>query len=86
MKKNELQNIRKKETLDLEKLVKDKKKEIVVTYAKMKVGQEKNLKKIKNLKRDVSQILTIIREMEILKQSKKVKPARSATHSVAGRE
>lgn len=71
MKKKELQELRIKKIAELRKLLSKKKKEAEVTYGKMKAGQEKNLKKAKNLKRDIAQILTLIREKQFLEEEKK---------------
>lgn len=68
MKKKDLTDLRNKKTNELEKLLAKKRNELVNTYAKIKAGQEKNLKKAKNIRRDVAQILTIIREKELLEQ------------------
>jgi ribosomal protein L29 len=67
MKKKELKSIRAKEEKEIKKILDDKRKSAVELYAKMKVGQEKNLRKVKMLRRDISQILTILREKEIKK-------------------
>jgi ribosomal protein L29 len=66
MKKKDLQNIRTKKIKTLEKLVGEKKLELVKIRLAMKVGKEKNLKKAKNLRREIAQILTIIREKELI--------------------
>lgn len=71
MKKKELQEIRNKKMAELEKLVSKKRQEVAVLQAKVKAGQEKNLKKAKNLRREIAQILTLIREKEILKREEK---------------
>lgn len=71
MKKKELQELRIKKMAELRKLLSKRKKEADVTYGKMKAGQEKNLKKAKNLKRDIAQILTLIREKQFLEEEKK---------------
>lgn len=71
MKKKELTDLRNKKTNELEKLLSKKRNELINTYAKIKAGQEKNLKKAKNIRRDVAQILTIIREKELLKKETK---------------
>jgi ribosomal protein L29 len=71
MKKKDLTDLRNKKINELEKLVSKKRNELINTYAKIKAGQEKNLKKAKNIRRDVAQILTIIREKELLKKETK---------------
>ena len=69
MKKKELVAVRSKNNLELKIQVSKRKIELVGLYAKMKAGQEKNLKKVKNLKRDLAQLLTVIREKELLEES-----------------
>ena len=65
MKKKEYQDLKIKAYQDLNKLLKDKRLEFRKTKVDLKVSREKNLKKVKNLRRDIAQILTIIREKEI---------------------
>ena len=62
MKKKDLKDIRTKKIAELDKLVIKKKQESVMASAKMKTGQEKKIKKVKNLKHEIAQIMTIIRE------------------------
>ncbi len=71
MKKKDLKGLQAKEAGELRKLVSEKKEEVDITYTKVKAGQEKNLKKIKGLKKEIAQILTIIREKEIKASLKK---------------
>ena len=71
MKKKDLTDLRNKKINELEKLLSKKRNELINTYAKIKAGQEKDLKKAKNIRRDVAQILTIIREKELLKKETK---------------
>lgn len=71
MKKTELKTLRGKKLEELKKLSKEKKFEIVKTLAKMASGQEKNLKKAKNLKKNLAQIETIVKEMEIVNKLQK---------------
>jgi ribosomal protein L29 len=70
MKKKELEGLRNKKIDELKKLVDKKRQEKLLVYSKMKAGQEKNLKKVKNLRCDIAQILTIIREKELMEQGK----------------
>jgi ribosomal protein L29 len=69
MKKKDLTDLRNKKINELEKLLSKKRNELINTYAKIKAGQEKNLKKAKNIRRDVAQILTIIREKGCVNQN-----------------
>ncbi len=71
MKKKDLTDLRNKKVSELEKLLSKKRNELINTYAKIKAGQEKNLKKAKNMRRDIAQILTIIREKELLEKETK---------------
>ena len=71
MKKTELKTLRGKKIEELKKLSKERKLEIVKVLAKMAAGQEKNLKKAKNLKKNLAQTETIIREMEIVNKLQK---------------
>ncbi|OGM29580.1 50S ribosomal protein L29 [Candidatus Woesebacteria bacterium RIFCSPHIGHO2_01_FULL_44_10] len=64
MKKLELTKLREKSIKELEKQVEKIKLQKALTEAKMAVGKEKNLKAVAGLKRDIAQILTIIKEKE----------------------
>ncbi len=66
MKKKDLQELRKKEIPELKNLAEEKRLEIERVRAEIVSGREKNLKKVKNLRRDLAQILTLIKEKEIL--------------------
>jgi ribosomal protein L29 len=66
MKKKDLQLIRNKSLPELLSLVKSKRKELALSYVKIKSGKIKNTSVLKNLKREISQILTLIKEKEIL--------------------
>lgn len=70
MKKNDLNNMRKKKKEDIEKTLVKKLEELEKTKMDMSLGQESNLKKVKMLKKDVAQLKTLIREKEIVKASK----------------
>ena len=66
MKKKDLQSLRSKSIKELRKMAFDKKLEASEAFVKIKSGQEKNLKKVKNLRTDIAQILTAIKEKEIM--------------------
>ena len=68
MKKNELQGLRTKGQEEAKKLLSDKKVELAKVKANLKSSSEKNLKKAKNLSRDIAQISTIVREKELTEQ------------------
>ena len=71
MKKKELENIREKSTVELKRTVLAAKKEISLAYAKIKAGQEKNTSQVKKLKHKLAQVLTVIREKEIMAKEEK---------------
>jgi len=71
VKKKEFNELKGKEIEDLKKTVKTKKAELAKLGPKVIAGEEKNLKKAANLRREVAQILTLIREKEILKAEEK---------------
>ncbi|MFV1917271.1 MAG: 50S ribosomal protein L29 [Patescibacteria group bacterium] len=70
MKKNDLNKQRSKSLKELGKLVEDKKLDLIKTKAKTVASREKNLKKAKNLKHDIAQILTIIKESQLVEKEK----------------
>jgi ribosomal protein L29 len=71
MKKKDLQDLRNKKIIELDKIVAKKRQESILAHAKMKTGQEKKIKKVKNLRREIAQVLTIIREKQILEEEEK---------------
>lgn len=71
MKKKDLQDLRSKKIVELDKIVVKKRQESVIAHAKMNTGQEKKIKKVKNLRHEIAQILTIIREKQILGEEEK---------------
>lgn len=79
MKKKELKSLRIKKNEDLAKMVADKKKEATETYAKMRAGKEKNLKRVKYLKKEIAQILTIMKEKEFSEEEKKKEEPKKET-------
>ncbi|OGM02792.1 50S ribosomal protein L29 [Candidatus Woesebacteria bacterium GWA1_41_8] len=62
MKRKEVDTLRAKEVKELEKTAVEKKRELLKAKVDMSVAKEKNLKKVKNLKHEIAQILTIIKE------------------------
>lgn len=68
MKRKELTDLRSKEMKSLRKMVGDKNLEISKKKIEVVTGKEKNLKVVHNLKRDLSQILSVIKEKEILEK------------------
>jgi len=68
MKTKDLKNLRSKSVADLVKTVDAKKKDLLKLQISLSTGGEKNLKSVKNLKKEIAQILTIIREKEIVEK------------------
>lgn len=68
MKRKELIELKGKTIKDLIKTVEDKKLESRKLKMSVAAGKEKNLKAGKNIKRDIAQILTVIREKEIIEK------------------
>lgn len=66
MKIKDLQNLRTKDAKELYNLVKQKEVEYLKSKTEIKVGREKNLKKVKVIRKDIARILTIIKEKEII--------------------
>jgi ribosomal protein L29 len=82
MKKKDLSGLRSKTKKELEKLAGKKTLEIAKTRASVKAGQEKNLKKVKQIRHEASQVLTVLKEKEIVekikgKEAKKIQPEKS---------
>lgn len=65
MKKKELTELRSKEVGELIKLLKDKKEKLAKLAPEIAIGKEKNLKKAAILRKEIAQILTMVREKEI---------------------
>jgi len=70
MKKKEMNELKAKDIKEMEKILSEKKTDIMKTRAQIVASKEKNLKKIKMAKRDISQISTIIREKQIAEKLK----------------
>jgi len=69
MKKKDLEDIRNKEVSGINKNLAEKRKGLDKIMAEMHTGNEKNLKKAKNLRREIAQMLTIIKEKELIAQN-----------------
>jgi ribosomal protein L29 len=69
MKKKDLVTLRKKDMKELTKMLEDVRKEHLLSYNEVKAGQEKNTKKPANIRKDIAQILTTMKEKEIIKRS-----------------
>ncbi|HJX46047.1 MAG TPA: 50S ribosomal protein L29 [Patescibacteria group bacterium] len=70
MKKKDFESLKEKKIDDLKIMVSNKKKEISLLFAKTKAGQEKNTSKMRNIKRDIARILTLMTEKEIIEKEK----------------
>lgn len=73
MKKKELTDIKNKTIKDLNKLVFTKKLEAKKSKMNTVAGKVKNLREFKNIRRDIAQILTVIKEKQIFDLIKEVK-------------
>jgi ribosomal protein L29 len=68
MKTNDLKILKMKKPLELEKTLVIKRSELLKLVLKKVAGGEKNLKKPKNLRKEIAQVLTIIKEKEIFQK------------------
>ena len=66
MKKKDFTDLKGKTIKDLLKMANDKKSEVKKAKMNVLAGKDKNLKSSRNLKRDIAQILTLVREKEIV--------------------
>ncbi len=66
MKKNDYKNLKTKKIEDLKKMVSEKKLELTRLLSNKVSKADKNLKKGRNLKKEIAQILTLVREMKTL--------------------
>lgn len=66
MKRKELNELRGKDTKALNKLIAAKKAEITKVKVDINVSKEKNLKKLKNLRHDVAQVMTLVKEKDLI--------------------
>ena len=76
MKRNDLLKLRGKAKEELKGLAEVKKLEFLKVKASIKAKREKNLKRAKILRHELSQVLTILREKELMEKDKTVKSAR----------
>jgi ribosomal protein L29 len=68
MKRKEFNDLRTKDLKALKKLAMEKKLEAAKKRMEIVGGKEKNLKATNNLRHDLAQILTLIREKEIIEK------------------
>jgi ribosomal protein L29 len=66
MKKNDFKSLKTKKVDELKKTVSAKKLELLKLLSNKVSKGDKNLKKGRNLKKEIAQILTLIGEMEII--------------------
>jgi len=71
MKKNELKAVRTKSSAELAKMLDDKTADLEKVRLDLVSGKEKNLKKAKNLKKEIAQVLTVINEKTLIEAEKK---------------
>ncbi|MFZ5932976.1 MAG: 50S ribosomal protein L29 [Patescibacteria group bacterium] len=71
MKKKDLIELRNKKIADLKKLAQEKDLELTKAGVKIADKSEKNLKKVKNIRRELAQVLTVTREKEIVEKESK---------------
>lgn len=58
---------------EVENLVKEKRSEIIEMSKKIAKGSEKNVKKIKQLKKELARILTVLNEMKVITEVESLK-------------
>lgn len=68
MRKKELKELKAKSLAELKNLANVKRSESLRAKASLAAGKEKNLKKVKSLRYDLAQILTVIREKELFEK------------------
>lgn len=69
MKRKELSPIREKTREAIEKAVQEKRLELAKVQAELRLGRVKNVKVAKNLRRDIAQLMTILREKKIIEKN-----------------
>ena len=68
MKKNDLLKLRGRKLTEIEDILKNKRLEFIRAKTNLKAKREKNLKKAKLLSREISQMLTIIKEKKLIEK------------------
>ena len=68
MRRNDLLKLRGRKLTEIEDILKNKKLEFIRAKTNLKAKREKNLKKAKLLSREISQMLTIIREKDLMEK------------------
>ncbi len=72
MKKKDYTDLKSKSVKDLLKMVSAKTNEAAKKQMEIAGGKEKNLKVVANLRRDIAQILTLVKQKEIVEALKEV--------------
>ena len=70
MKTKDLKSLKIKKTDELKKILSEKLELLAKIKLDMVTGKEKNLKKVKNLRREIAQVFTLIREKELVEAEK----------------
>ena len=86
MKKKELKTFREKDIKTLRKEVEKMKKEFVLAWAEIRGGKEKNVNKARNIKKDIAQLMTIIREKELMEEERKVNDIKDDKNKKGGKK
>ena len=68
MKKKDLSEARAKDTKEIAKLIEDKKLKLDKVRVEISAGEEKNVKAVANLKREIAQLMTVLKEKEIMEK------------------
>ena len=68
MKTKDIKDLRTKKIEELKKMVDSKKSESTLLFSKVRAGKEKNTSKLKALKKEIAQIMSVVSEMEILEK------------------
>lgn len=71
MKKRDLQELQTKGVAELQKIYAEKKAEIGKLKLEMTTGKHKNIRVVKNARRDLRQIATVLANLPVGKQDKK---------------
>lgn len=72
MKRKEFIDLKSRPAKDLEKMIVEKRVEAAKKRMEFKSGKEKNLKIFANLRREIAQLMTILRERQIIESLKPV--------------
>lgn len=79
MKKNDYKGLKTKKVEDMGKMISQKKLELLKLLSNKLSKGEKNLKKGRNLKKEIAQIMTLKREMEIVSKETETKKEETKT-------